>query len=183
MGGERQIGDLFAEVKGQGGTGRHHGLRPVFFHTGNCSIEVVGRFDAKRQKRDPEIASRQVLQFLLDECRVINRAKDSHTFELRHDFLEDLQPFREVSSAASLVMPVMFPPGCARLWTSPSSTGNPIDMNTVGTPLTNFLAAIAASPQTTNRSTCGSSDLMASSILSGCGPANRCNSTILRSWT
>jgi hypothetical protein len=42
MSGERQIGDLFAEVKGEGRTGRHHGLRPVFFHTGKRRFEVVG---------------------------------------------------------------------------------------------------------------------------------------------
>ena len=127
--------------------------------------------------------SRQVLQRLLGECQVIDRAKHCHAFELWYDFLEDLQALCGVSSEASAVIPVMFPPGCARLWTSPSSTGKPIDMNTVGTLPASFLAAIAPSPQTTNRSTCGSNDVMASSILSGCGPANRCNSTILRPWT
>ena len=57
---ERQIGDLFTEAKDQGRTGRHHGLRPVLFHTGKRRFEVVGRFDADRQKREPELASRQV---------------------------------------------------------------------------------------------------------------------------
>src|SRR6516165_1392984 len=90
-GGERQIGDLLAEVEGQGGTGRHHGLRPIFFHTSKRRFKVVGRFDADRQKRDTELASRQVLQRLLDECRIIDRAKDSYAFEVRYNFLEDLQ--------------------------------------------------------------------------------------------
>jgi len=94
MGGERQIGDLFAKDKCRGGTDRHHGLRPVFFHAGKRRFEVVGRFDDDRHKRDPELASRQLLQPLLDECRVIDRAKDSHALELRYDFLENLQPFR-----------------------------------------------------------------------------------------
>ena len=77
MGGERQIGDLFAEDKGERGTGRHYGLRAVFFHTGKRRFEIVGRFDADGQKRHTELASRQVLHRLLGECQVIDRAKHS----------------------------------------------------------------------------------------------------------
>jgi len=43
MGGERQIGDLLAEIKGGGRTGRHEGSC-LTFHTGKRSFEIVSRF-------------------------------------------------------------------------------------------------------------------------------------------
>jgi hypothetical protein len=48
-------------------------------------------------------------------------------------------------------MPVTFPPGCARLWTSPTSTGKLTAINTFGTSSANFRATIAAFLHATNR--------------------------------
>jgi hypothetical protein len=37
MGGEREIGDLLAEVKGEGRTGRHEGICLTFFILANAA--------------------------------------------------------------------------------------------------------------------------------------------------
>lgn len=72
--------------------------------------------------------------------------------------------------AASNAMPVILPPGWARLCTSPMSTGAPTDQNTVGTCGATFFAATAEIvPPTTRMSMLGASALIAPSTTSDRG--------------
>ena len=171
MGCDREIGDLLGRITEQRCTGYKEGFRPALFDTGKRRFEFVGRSDVDGREVNPSSRaawssaahSNPAAIRSATSRRTATRSR-SGTISLR---ICSLFPF--VSNAASAAMPVMSPPGCARFSTSPSSTGKPIDTNTVGTPPANFFAGIPAFPHTTNRSTCGTKAMIGSSM---CPPAH-----------
>jgi hypothetical protein len=74
MGGEPQIGDLLAEIKGGGRTGRHEGRCLVFFILANAASRSSADLISTGGER-AEIASRRVLPCLLNECLVVSRVR------------------------------------------------------------------------------------------------------------
>jgi hypothetical protein len=75
MGGERDIGDVLAEIKVRA---ERVGMRASasLFYSGKRSFEIVSRFnfDRRRVTRDRE-PGRQVLPSLLNECLLISRVR------------------------------------------------------------------------------------------------------------
>ena len=70
------------------------------------------------------------------------------------DLPEQLQPLRARSRCHASTVPVMFPPGRARLCTSPASTGSPTVAMTMGIVVVACLAAGGRVAPTTITSTC-----------------------------
>ena len=92
MGGEGEIGNLLACVKDDSGASHEKRLCLARFHTGKCPFEIVSRFNIDEDKGQPEFVCR-----LVQCCPFkpplsdIDVPKDSHSVEVRYDFLEDLQ--------------------------------------------------------------------------------------------
>src|SRR5262245_21401367 len=87
--------------------------------------------------------------------RRIRRIRDdSHDRGCRDYLLEQFQTFA-TQSRATLLWPVKFPRGCARLATNPVATGSPTFANTMGIPpVAAFTAAVAGVVIETRTSGC-----------------------------
>src|SRR6202022_1449848 len=92
MGRDREFGYLLARISEQGCTGHKEGLCSALFHIGKRRFEFVGRFDVRGHKGKPELACRLVERWPFKSPGAgIEVSKDSHSLEVRYDFLEDLQ--------------------------------------------------------------------------------------------
>jgi hypothetical protein len=85
-----------------------------------------------------------------------------------------------VKIAAMFVMPVMLPPGCARLSTRPVVTGSVTPMNTIGIVVVACLAACAAFVVTATRTSGLGSTSSAASAGSRPNPPPSCRNSMTR---
>src|SRR5215472_2750825 len=92
FGSECEVGDLLAKVKGERGPSHEERVRSALLDIDKGPFEVISRFYANGRNGDPEFPRSlvQCCQFKF----VVNGsvAKESHSFETRYDFFQNLQP-------------------------------------------------------------------------------------------
>src|SRR5262249_19704158 len=122
--------------------GQHgHGLGALFLEGGEGAVDLVGPGDVEGQQGQAQsLGGRSGLLQLQYVGGIRRVGQHGHAAEPGDGLLGNSRYFPERSGPAERERPVMFPPGRARLATTPSSTGVQA-ATTMGTSLVAFLAA------------------------------------------
>src|SRR6516165_6845101 len=93
-----KMGNLLAKVKGERGAIYEERVCPALLDIDKGPFEVISRFDADGRNGDPEFPSSlvQCCQFKFVVSGSV--AKESHSFETRYDFFQNLQPLPFISN-------------------------------------------------------------------------------------
>src|SRR5262249_18258976 len=120
-------------------------INPFFGHGSKCALEIVRTLNPHCDKLYSQGSGGHLCLFYKNIIHPKDRARpqNGHPIEFRHDLPEQLQKFSP-NSPATFVSPVTFPPGRAKLATSPVCTGSVVrPAITIGIVFVAFLAARA----------------------------------------
>src|SRR5215468_7868980 len=113
----------------------------LFLNSRECSLETIGTVNVQGLKGDPHWPGCDLHLCQPDCVASVSRIPENrHTGDLRDASFRSSSRFPP-KSEPTLDNPVTFPPGCARLATSPIPTGSVALVMTMGIVLVAFFAA------------------------------------------
>src|SRR5262245_41762288 len=121
--------------------GHRERIGALLHHCCECGLELDARTHAYRDDRHTQPRCRSLYLFELEDIGgVVRIPEKGYARDGWNNLLENLQPLAP-TSGPRMVLPVIFPPGRARLGTRPARTGSPIEIMTIGIVVVACLAA------------------------------------------
>src|SRR5262249_43512230 len=123
----------------EGFGGHRERIGALLHHCCECGLELDARAHAYRDDRHTRCRSLYLFE-LEDIGGVVRIPEKGYARDGWNSLLENLSRLAP-TSGPRMVLPVIFPPGRARLGTSPARTGSPIEIMTMGIVVVDCLAA------------------------------------------